>query len=237
MARKRRNRARVSGEGSVKKSGQTLLVSRGFQTITSSGGVGSVSITPTNFCGQRGGEFIEAWQMFRFKKILINMHPTLSASAGVFATLGFSTGNATAPTTAGAIMSLNKSVMNASQATDFAGTTVPTRLSLNTTDLLESAPNKWWRTQASASVETWEEVQGNLFTSTGGATETVTFDYISWCEFAGPLAPTMIPRPLFSEAAQEQIRKTARDEMMKAVCMDDSLATDLLKRLLTVDNK
>ncbi len=194
-------------------SGFNKIFCKGFQTNTSSSGIGSISITPSSLGGQRGGEFVEAWQLFRFVDMRILVHPHQSTAAGFYG-MGFVAGNATAPTANGQIMSVNKSCMATSNIATIAGTTKPTSLVLNRQDLLADAPNKWWRTQASASIETWEEVQGNLFSFTPDASGVLTYEFWSIIEFSSPVAPSMVPRPLFSGAAMDVIRQVARDEVL-----------------------
>lgn len=143
----------------------------------------------------RFAELMESYQFYRFKKIQIKMLPqSINAdSAGtVTLALSYSPGDPTgssSQTTASTLSFPNSIFMNSK-------ITMPQILSLNTSILLRDGQSKWYRTQPSAAVESWEENQGEfLFNLSAAATGTQTFygHMFYVLELAAQVAPNNIP--------------------------------------------
>lgn len=180
-------------------------IERGCGLINFNFGVSDISnIIPLNLDAlsttiPRFAEFMEAYQLFRFRKIQIRINPfILGASNGtanpdVTFAVAYSPGNPTiaVPQTTAATLSYSSSLlMNGHYS-------IPQILTLNRSVLLRDAQSKWYRTQPSAAVETWEENQGEILFNVSLSNDTNTqnvFGHMFYeLELAGQIAPSNIP--------------------------------------------
>jgi len=199
------NRAAASGKDTIY--GKSLL------SVTHSSGIGTVQINIANICPSRS-DISENWQMFRFRGISLKYIPRAQTTAGIGA-IGYFGGQASAPTTVQQVATgLPSMCFGVSDNTNQAPwQTTPSSVSVDTRELLSNNPNKWWRTQASASVEAWEENQGTFFSFSPTGAGTIDYECAWVLEVAGPVSSAMIPTSMFSRQAEDHIRAISLDVM------------------------
>jgi hypothetical protein len=188
----------------VRENGTGLLIFGIANTQSST----ALAVAPQSFSTDipRFAELMEAYQLFRFTSMKLKILPQDFGAAftGDYWTLAYSQGEPTATSTlAPATIAVFPCSVTMSNTM-----TVPQTLNVNRPQLITDGPNKWYRTQPNASVESWEEQQGELIWAVSGLVSTtqqliVQLQYS--IELTAPIAPTMIPKPPLSSACLDFI--------------------------------
>ncbi len=163
----------------------------------------------------RFAQLMEAYQFFRFRSLSFRIPPPhrVGSDQGCW-TVGYIQGQPTtsATMTNFAVASYPAAIVGTS------GLNTVSNLRIGPKILLADSQSKWYRSQPSAAVETWEEQQGVIAVVMNAAADEIQFfmqvEYD--LELASPIPPTQIPLvPGFSSSAL------------------DFVATEVVKRMAT----
>ncbi len=177
----------------------------------------------------RFGELMEAYQLFRFTKIVLTYQPREAVSSIVNVVFGYSPGEPTIGTLSPSAATSQFRYMR------MVSTYLQTHSSLVVprVALITGTPNKWWRTQTNASIEVWEEQQGEIFCSVPSALaaqQVFSFQLYYELELSGQIAPSLIPRPIrLSKGLQALIDKAAANQFKASL---PELTTELKSSML-----
>ncbi len=221
--RRRNNRGRSLNRNT---NSLTALGSRTGPTITTQTGTGlitfaidstfnhvNIPLSPSalSTAGMtRLGEMMEGFQLFRFTELKMEILPQGVLQSDVdFYTLAYSPG---IPDISGASATTNNVSQLADSINYTSSMTIPRVLTVPRSSLIADTPNKWYRTQPAAAIETWEEQQGQLtFCIDTQASSTLNFfircRYV--IQFTSAIAPGNIPLtfPPVSDALVSFIQK------------------------------
>jgi len=204
-----------SGKGKAGSGDQICLHGEGSFAIGASNNVVTMAIAGgTSFLTvfTRLVQACEMYQLYRFVSLRVTMFPLNGATEGMGA-LGYVGGQVTAPTTLLQISEFKPSMLYCFGNQTQTGMVSPKTLHVSRRVLLTEAPNKWWRTQASASLEAWEENQGTFYGFLPGTTQSQTYHVSYSVEFCSPVPAGVVPRDLFSKEAKEEIIELIRSNI------------------------
>jgi hypothetical protein len=184
-------------------SGNTVVTFCGKATIPFSISTGTAiaafQVNLAAFSNVRFNELMEMYQLFRFVEIKVRVmayEPTGINDPTQFCVLAYAPGQATTPTSYTDLIQLNDSICWNNTGASLAGKqfclSVPRQI------LMRDSPSKWYRTQPSASLESWEENQGTFFLGLD-ANVTGNTSYLMQCAYrlqvCGSVTAGMIPAP------------------------------------------
>lgn len=183
------------------------LLTAGTVTLSSGGNTQTLDLTPNSIA--RLVDISDAYALYRFTDIactLMNPGPAGSSTAeSVVQVLAYnSEPTDTAPTTAVQAFYCEHSVCSGfhnqigSESAPTQFRTVPPVLRLSRKTLTRDNANQWWKTKVSSNVESWEEIQGQIYLvtdSSAASTSVVGYCYtlVGWIEFSCPNAAGMTP--------------------------------------------
>ncbi len=189
--------------GTAGPTGTTMVTIRGKANLLFDFVAGqTISVTQLSLIGlanARFNELAEAYQMFRFTDISVCLIPYVPTGmpATNLVSFAYTPGQATAPTSYLDAYQLNDSMVVNWTGAASAGKRFILRVPRNV--LITQNASKWYRTQPSASLESWEENQGTFFLNLqNAATGTFTiYTQMSYTlQLAGSVTSSMIPAPI-----------------------------------------
>lgn len=156
-----------------------------FLTVINAGTSGVVNIRPSTFT--RALALADNFNMYRFVSVEVCFLAATTASV----TCGYVPGVLdNGPTSTAGVANLEASNVS------FGEQTVPSFVRLRRNLLVRDGASKWWKTIASANVEDWEEIQGQVyFAANASATELAFFRWTMELTGWATAASTPLPRP------------------------------------------
>lgn len=140
----------------------------------------------------RFAQLMEAYQLFRFRRFVMKFPPQIPQLASELWSAAYTQGDATigGTITTASLLSCPASFFTSGVCT------IPQLLRLGPEQLLTEGQSRWYRTQISAAVETWEEQQGTVFValSVNATANRDIFAHVEYdLELCSQVAPPLIP--------------------------------------------